>query len=214
MEDMWKNTRGRPPHPDQLTPAEWRVFHAAQHGMSNQVMATAMHVSVDAIKYHVRNILSKLGVNSKKDLKLVTRIPATSALNNKVTNADGSKAMQLQMIGQIARTVGNIDVAQNWYELILELPHLYRFGPLSFFDCNGTRLMLSQQEKLNPDESILYFKVADIVQVHSNLLQKGVQFIAAPHRIHQHSDGTEEWMAFFKDPDGRTLALMTQMKPA
>lgn len=120
--------------------------------------------------------------------------------------------MQLQMIGQIARTVGDIDVAQNWYERVLELRHLYRFGPLSFFDCNGTRLMLTQQEKLNPDESIMYFKVADIVQVHQNLVQKGVEFIAAPHRIHQHNDGTEEWMAFFKDPDGRPLALMAQVK--
>jgi DNA-binding CsgD family transcriptional regulator len=211
---MSKNARGRPPHPDQLTPAEWRVFHAAQHGMSNRVMAAVMHVSVDAIKYHLRNILGKLGMNSKKELKLVTRIPATSALDKITADTEGSEAMQLQMIGQIARTVGDIDVAQNWYELILELPHLYRFGPLSFFDCNGTRLMLTQQEKLNPDESVLYFKVADIIQMHKNLLQKGVEFIAAPHRIHQHSDGTEEWMAFFKDPDGRILALMTQIKPA
>jgi DNA-binding CsgD family transcriptional regulator len=212
---MSKNARGRPPHPDQLTPAEWRVFHAAQHGMSNRVMAAVMHVSVDAIKYHLRNILGKLGMDSKKDLKLVTRIPVTSALDKTTANTEGgSEAMQLQMIGQIARTVGDIDVAQNWYELILELPHLYRFGPLSFFDCNGTRLMLTQQEKLNPDESVLYFKVADIIQMHKNLLEKGVEFIAAPHRIHQHSDGTEEWMAFFKDPDGRILALMTQIKPA
>jgi DNA-binding CsgD family transcriptional regulator/predicted enzyme related to lactoylglutathione lyase len=207
--------RGRPPHPDQLTPAEWRVFHAAQHGMSNRVMAAAMHVSVAAIKYHLRNILGKLGLDGKKALKLLTRVPATSALalDKTTANTDGSDTMQLQMIGQIARTVGNIDVAQNWYELVLELPHLYRFGPLSFFECNGTRLMLTQQEKLNPDESVLYFKVADILQTHKNLLQKGVEFIAAPHRIHQHSDGTEEWMAFFKDPDGRTLALMTQIKP-
>ena len=80
--------------------------------------------------------------------------------------------MKIEMIGRIARTVGNIDEAQNWYELVLELPHLYRFGSLSFFDCNGTRLMLSQQEKLNLDESILYFKVADILLTHSNLQRK------------------------------------------
>src|SRR5688572_25568568 len=120
---MSKNTRGRPPHPDQLTPAEWRVFHAAQHGMSNRVMAAAMHVSVDAIKYHLRNILGKLGLNGKKDLRLITRVPATSALDKLTATTGGSETMQLQMIGQIARTVGNIDVAQNWYELVLELPH-------------------------------------------------------------------------------------------
>ena len=32
--------------------------------------------------------------------------------------------------------------------------------------------------------------------------------------IHRHADGTEEWMAFFSDPDGRPLALMSQVKPA
>jgi len=29
--------------------------------------------------------------------------------------------------------------------------------------------------------------------------------------IHKHADGTEEWMAFFKDPDGRPLAIMSQV---
>ena len=29
-----------------------------------------------------------------------------------------------------------------------------------------------------------------------------------------HSDGTEEWMAFLKDCDGKLLALMSQKKPA
>lgn len=175
-------------------------------------MADAMHVSIDTIKYHLRNIFGKLGIDNKKDLKLVAFIPAASAMNKPSPNTYGTAAMKVEMIGQIARTVGNIDVAQNWYELVLELPHLYRFGQLSFFDCNGTRLMLTQQEKLNPNESILYFKVSDILLMHNNLQEKGVEFIAAPHRIHQHSDGTEEWMAFFKDPDGRTLALMAQVK--
>jgi methylmalonyl-CoA/ethylmalonyl-CoA epimerase len=31
--------------------------------------------------------------------------------------------------------------------------------------------------------------------------------------IHKHADGTEEWMAFFKDPDGRPLGIMSQVKP-
>jgi methylmalonyl-CoA/ethylmalonyl-CoA epimerase len=36
-----------------------------------------------------------------------------------------------------------------------------------------------------------------------------VEFINAPHLIHRRADGTEEWMAFFKDPDGRPLAIMS-----
>jgi hypothetical protein len=34
-----------------------------------------------------------------------------------------------------------------------------------------------------------------------------------PHMIHRHDDGTEEWMAFFKDNDGRPLGVMSQAKP-
>ena len=119
----------------------------------------------------------------------------------------------LGSIGQIARTVSNIEQSRNWYELVLELKHLYSFGTLSFFDCGGTRLMLSQNEALNANESILYFRVADIAQCFEQLQKKGVEVIAAPHKIHTHEDGTQEWMGFFKDPDGRPLALMSQLKP-
>jgi methylmalonyl-CoA/ethylmalonyl-CoA epimerase len=30
--------------------------------------------------------------------------------------------------------------------------------------------------------------------------------------IHRHEDGTEEWMAFFQDNDGRPLAIMAQAR--
>jgi hypothetical protein len=30
--------------------------------------------------------------------------------------------------------------------------------------------------------------------------------------IFRHADGMEEWMAFFKDPEGRPLALMEQVR--
>jgi hypothetical protein len=43
---------------------------------------------------------------------------------------------------------------------------------------------------------------------------RGVKFTHAPHLIHRHEDGTEEWMAFFEDNEGRPLALMTQVRSA
>jgi predicted enzyme related to lactoylglutathione lyase len=60
----------------------------------------------------------------------------------------------------------------------------------------------------------LYFRVADIAAKHAELAARGVDFKGAPHMIHRHADGTEEWMAFFADPEGRPLALMSQVKPA
>jgi predicted enzyme related to lactoylglutathione lyase len=62
-------------------------------------------------------------------------------------------------------------------------------------------------------ESILYLRVEDIRVAHQLLTARGVQFAQAPHMIHRHGDGTEEWLASFTDPEGRPLALMSQVGP-
>jgi catechol 2,3-dioxygenase-like lactoylglutathione lyase family enzyme len=116
-------------------------------------------------------------------------------------------------IGQISRTVSDITAASQWYADVLGLPHLYTFGTLAFFDCQGTRLMLTQNETLNTNESILYFMTDDILQGTAALKAQGVAFLSEPQRIHVHEDGTEEWMAFFRDPDNRPLALMSRTPP-
>lgn len=61
--------------------------------------------------------------------------------------------------------------------------------------------------------SLLYLRVPDIEAAHGALVERGVTFEAAPHLIHRHADGTEEWMAFFRDPDENQLALMAQVVP-
>lgn len=207
---MPKQQRGRPPHDDVLTPAEWRVLHGVQHGFTNGAMAERMGVSIDAIKYHVRNIRAKTGITNRKALQAHFQLPKGHRPDTQEVPMSANTSFGT--IGQIARTVSDIEVARNWYELVLELPHLYTFGKLSFFNCNGTRLMLAQEGEMNPKESTLYFKVSDIANTYQKLVKKGVEFIAAPHKIHTHADGTEEWMGFFKDPEGRTLALMAQMR--
>jgi catechol 2,3-dioxygenase-like lactoylglutathione lyase family enzyme len=121
-------------------------------------------------------------------------------------------ALGLGPLGQIARRVKNIAEARRWYGEVLGLTHLYSFGDLAFFDCGGTRLFLSQEAGEEQHESILYFRVPDIRAAHTCLAARGAEFINAPHMIHRHEDGTEEWMAFFKDNDGRPLAVMAQVK--
>jgi methylmalonyl-CoA/ethylmalonyl-CoA epimerase len=123
-----------------------------------------------------------------------------------------STPLQIQRVGQISRTVRDIKQAEAWYGNVLGLRHLYTFGQLAFFDLNGTRLYLSQESAEPKDESILYFYVADIAAAHETLKSRGVEFTEAPAMIHKHGDGTEEWMAFFKDAEGRPLALMSQVK--
>jgi len=212
-----KSRRGRPPHDDVLTPAEWRIVHAVKHGLSNREIARRRGISLDAVKYHVTNAVQKLGVASRNDLKQWHRAPRGSALNRggapkdmeaKETAVDGS--MKLGALGQIARSVRDIKQSEAWYRDVLGLPHLYTFGNLAFFDCGGMRLMLSQ-EKTPAAESLLYWRVADIVAAHAALKARGIEFLNAPHMIHKHADGVEEWLAAFKDVEGRPLALISQV---
>ncbi len=201
-----KRPRGRPPHADVLTPAEWRTVHAVQHGMSNAEIARRRGVSIDAVKFHLANALAKLGLSTRRELRAWFRVPRGSALSNKETTVSESMVTRL---GQVARSVSDTAASEKWYRDVLGLTHLYTFGTLAFFDLGGTRLMLSQQDGGAVKESILYLEVTDIAAAHAQLQSRGVRFTHAPHLIHKHADGTEEWMAFFEDPDGRPLALMS-----
>jgi DNA-binding CsgD family transcriptional regulator/catechol 2,3-dioxygenase-like lactoylglutathione lyase family enzyme len=202
--------RGRPPHADVLTPSEWRTVHAVQHGMTNAEIARRRGVSVNAVKYHVANALTKLGLPDRKALRAWFRAPRDGALAQGRTTMN--RTATLGPIGQIARSVSDIAASEKWFREVLGLPHLYTFGALAFFDCGGTRLMLAQERSGAAKESVLYLRVPDIAAAHASLEQRGAKFTHAPHMIHRHADGTEEWMAFFEDPDGRPLALMSQVK--
>ncbi|MEZ5366558.1 MAG: VOC family protein [Bryobacterales bacterium] len=116
--------------------------------------------------------------------------------------------MKLGQIGQIARPVRNVAEAAEFFGEKLGLPHLFTFGKLAFFDCDGVRLFLEESEESGA--SILYFQVPDIQAAHAALEAKGVKFVQEPRMIHRHENGVEEWMAFFEDPQGRPLALMAQ----
>jgi len=203
--------RGRPPHDDLLTPAEWRVVHSVKHGMTSREIAERRGISIDAVKYHVANVLAKLGLANRRALRHWHQAPKQSALKHKETAVNAPTS--LGPIGQISRSVRNVKESQTWYAEILGIPHLYTFGKLAFFDCSGIRLMLTEEAESASSESVLYLRVADIAAAHDSLRSRGVQFINAPHMIHKHADGTEEWMAFFKDPEGRTLAIMSQAAP-
>jgi DNA-binding CsgD family transcriptional regulator/predicted enzyme related to lactoylglutathione lyase len=202
--------RGRPAHDDLLTPAEWRVVHALKHGLTSREIAARRGISVDAVKYHVANALAKLGLANRKALRQWHQVPKHSALHRKETTV--SLPTTLGPIGQIARSVRNIAEAQAWYGTALGIPHLYSFGKLAFFDCGGIRLMLTEEARAPASESTLYLRVADISAAHEQMQSRGIEFISAPHMIHKHADGNEEWMAFFKDPEGRTLAIMSQTR--
>ncbi len=59
--------RGRPPHPDVLTPRQWQVLEHVREGMTNEQIARRLGISPDGAKFHVSEIITKLGVRSRRE---------------------------------------------------------------------------------------------------------------------------------------------------
>lgn len=201
--------RGRPPHPDILTPGEWRVAEGVRHGLTNPQIAKRQSISVDAVKFHLSNILGKLGMNDRTELRRWSGISGSSAMKGA---SRMTSTQSIGKIGQIARTVSDIEAGRRWYRDVLGLEPLFDAGNMAFFACNGTRLMLVEGDA--GPESILYFQVEDVHAACADMEARGAKVVSAPHRIHTHEDGSEEWMAFVEDNDGRPLGLMVTVAPA
>jgi methylmalonyl-CoA/ethylmalonyl-CoA epimerase len=115
-------------------------------------------------------------------------------------------------IGQIAIVCKDVSRARDFYRDALGLRHLFDAGPnLSFFDCGGTRLMLSTQEGEPTGTSVLYYLVPDIDAAKRDLVAKAVTFIGEPHMIAKMPDH-ELWLGEFRDSEGNVLALMEERR--
>jgi len=117
-------------------------------------------------------------------------------------------------IGQIAINIHDTDRAVDFYQNKLRLPMLFRAGDLAFFQSGQTRLMLSKPSNPEHDHpsSILYFFVPDLTAAHADMKSRGIEFIDQPHLIAKLPDH-DLWMVFFKDSEGNTLGLMSEVRP-
>lgn len=194
-------TRGRKPHDDVLTPAEWRATELVRHGLTTKATAAQLGISLYAARALARTAQGKLGLPDRMALRHWDGVRKGSARTGK-----GDNDMNLGHISQIARRVEDVSRAAAFWRDTLGLRELYSFPGMAFFDLDGTRLML-RQTGTRDQADILYLAVTDIAAAHVGLAAKGVTFGGAPHMIHKHSDGAEEWMAFFTDDEGRDLAL-------
>src|SRR5689334_4517986 len=131
---MTTNGPGRPRHDDVLTPAEWKVAEQIRHGMTNRPISERMGVSLDAVKFHVGNALSKLGFSSREQLRLWDGVATGTALHHlRRTGMDAESTTEsYMMLGQVARTTKRFDESHSWYRDVLGLPELYTFGNLAF----------------------------------------------------------------------------------
>ncbi|MGH7669481.1 MAG: VOC family protein [Gemmatimonadaceae bacterium] len=127
----------------------------------------------------------------------------------------GTDSFGLGQIGQIAVPVSDIDRAVAFYRDTLGMRFLFQAPPgLGFFDCAGVRLMLDAPAKAQAENysSAIYYRVSNLQAACETLSARGVRFEANPHLIARLPDH-ELWMAFFRDPDGNLLALMSEVRP-
>ena len=122
---------------------------------------------------------------------------------------------------QVAIPTTDLARAVAFYRDVLGAKFIAQFPEpgLAFFQLGEVRLLVDEAEALRPGGSVLYFRVDDIQAAYRELAARGVKFDDAPHRIHRDDTGTfgpagsEEWMAFFRDPDGNVLALASRVLP-
>jgi len=126
-----------------------------------------------------------------------------------------ANALTIDGMHQVALTTTDIGRSSQFYRETLGLKQLAVIDPpgLAFFDVNGVRLSLLQDAAAEPSSSVIYFRVADIDAAVAVLKEKSVSLEQDPELVFKDSKGQfgeageEEWMAFFRDPDGNLLAL-------
>jgi methylmalonyl-CoA/ethylmalonyl-CoA epimerase len=128
--------------------------------------------------------------------------------------AEDTSPVQLNEIAQIALTVEDLPRARDFYRDILGMKLLLEAGTMAFFQCGAIRLMLGTAEKPGPrGGTILYYKVAELQQTCAALEAKGVIFLQPAQLVAKMPDH-DLWMAFVKDLDENTLALMSEVRAA
>jgi methylmalonyl-CoA/ethylmalonyl-CoA epimerase len=133
-----------------------------------------------------------------------------------------SSTLTVSSLHQAALPCSDLARSIAFYRDALGLALIAQFSPpgLAFFALGDTRLLLeANAEHEGAASGVLYFRVADIHAATEALRARGVVIDSAPHLIHHDRDGTfgaageQEWMAFFRDPDGNVLALAARMQP-
>ncbi len=126
-----------------------------------------------------------------------------------------ANALTIDGMHQVALTTTDINRSSKFYRETLGLKQLAVIDPpgLAFYDVDGVRLSLLQDATAEPSSSVIYFRVADIDAAVAALKEKSVILEQDPELVFKDTKGQlgeageEEWMAFFRDPDGNLLAL-------
>jgi predicted enzyme related to lactoylglutathione lyase len=121
---------------------------------------------------------------------------------------------KLSEIRQIAITVSDVSTALPFYRDTLGLTFLFSPAPnLAFLEAGSVRIMLSTPQGAGTvgHNSIIYFKVTDIVATHAAIVARGAKNERAPQLAAKMRDH-ELWSAFVRDPDDNLIGLMEERR--
>jgi predicted enzyme related to lactoylglutathione lyase len=117
-------------------------------------------------------------------------------------------------IGQIAITVSDVSQALVFYRDVLGLEFLFSPAPtLAFLRAGSVRVMLSTPQGAGAvgANSVLYFKVNEIENVFTAIVERGAQVERPPQLAAQMPDHAL-WIGFVRDPDGNLVGLMEEKR--
>jgi len=120
-------------------------------------------------------------------------------------------------IHQIAQHAQDLERAIRFYRDVVGLRFVASFDPpgLAFFDVDGVRLLLEQAAP----SALVYLAVDDLVASVDRMRVAGAEVVGEPALVHRDAEGTfgpaggEEWMAFIRDSESNTVALV-ERRPA
>lgn len=104
---------GRPPYPDVLTPAEWRVLEHVRDGQPNAEIAVRLGISVNTVRTHVSHMLAKLELPDRQALGAWDGTPRRRFgwLPGLPLPSFGTGALRLGILGRGAAIVGGAAAA-------------------------------------------------------------------------------------------------------
>jgi DNA-binding CsgD family transcriptional regulator len=79
MDRLRRHPRGRPPHPDVFTPAEWRVLAQLRQQRSNAEIAAELGLPINTVRTHVSSMLAKTGLSRRDQLAAWQGEPAPAS---------------------------------------------------------------------------------------------------------------------------------------
>lgn len=131
-----------------------------------------------------------------------------AAFTSGAAGKDESK-LQLGRLEQISLPVSDIEATSKFYAETLGLNLLLRQSNLIIVDLGGTRLFLGLVPKVTPSTSTLYLRCVDLKLCMEKMKARGVEFAGEPELVARQSTH-DLWIVLFKDPDGNSLALMSE----